>query len=80
MDKDSDRFQFHNGSIKGNGHFVATDAHKRFNSTMVRLKEEKHTAEPPLFFSFNSTMVRLKDHARDAAMMVCGVSIPQWFD
>ncbi len=54
------RFQFHYGAIKTILYFKNIGIITRFNSTMVRLKQEQGLARLDQHKCFNSTMVRLK--------------------
>ena len=57
-------FQFHYGTIKRySTHIPRAYPFLYFNSTMVRLKENRAEFFHLFYFYFNSTMVRLKEYA-----------------
>ena len=73
-------FQFLYGAIKSINPGVGRTGINRFNSSMVRLKEDGTLPFTGDQSSFNSSMVRLKDGGGLASIGGINVSIPLWCD
>jgi len=79
MGVDPFQFQFHYGSVKRKQKIILLKQQGNFNSTMVRLKEEKVDFKKINAAYFNSTMVRLKDTHPLLSRLLSLISIPLWF-